>query len=128
VALEREYAGKLQALAKKASDKKNKMEISFIIGNDQSKSWDAHIVEQRSGYSQQLAVTAKGWPGFTMTSTLNKAYTELITSTASIAQDHIDAADTLNTQVVDLLKTLERKNDEMKKKVGENITCGSIAF
>jgi hypothetical protein len=57
-------------------------------------------------------------------SKLNTAYTELITSTANIAQGHVDIADTLNTQVVDVLKALERKNDEMKKKVGYDITCG----
>ena len=47
-ALEREYAAKLQLLAKKAGEKKSKMESLFILGNDPTKSWDAKTLKQRS--------------------------------------------------------------------------------
>jgi len=47
VALEREYAGKLQGLAHKFSDKKAKMGASFIVGNEPSQSWDSTVLRQR---------------------------------------------------------------------------------
>jgi hypothetical protein len=48
VALEREYAGKLQILAKKAAEKKSKMEASVVVGLDPTKAWDESILKQRS--------------------------------------------------------------------------------
>lgn len=33
------------------------------------------------------------------------------------AQDHLTIADSLNSQVVDTLKVVEKKNDDSKKKV-----------
>ena len=47
VALEREYAGKLQGLVRKFTEKKAKMEMSFIIGNEPNKGWDSTILKQR---------------------------------------------------------------------------------
>ena len=44
VALEREYAGKLQGLVRKFSEKKAKMGASFVIGNEPSKSCDMSTV------------------------------------------------------------------------------------
>jgi formin-binding protein 1 len=44
VALEREYAGKLQGLVRKFSEKKAKTGASFVIGNEPSKSWDLSTV------------------------------------------------------------------------------------
>jgi hypothetical protein len=46
VALEGEYAGKLQGLVRKFSDKKTKAGASFVtgIGNEPSKSWDLNTV------------------------------------------------------------------------------------
>jgi hypothetical protein len=35
-----------------------------------------------------------------------------------MAQDHVDLAEAINTQVVEVLKVLERKNEDLKKKVG----------
>lgn len=40
VALEREYAAKLQVLTRKASDKKSKLEAALVVGEDPTKSWD----------------------------------------------------------------------------------------
>lgn len=50
-------------------------------------------------------------------STLNVAYDQIITSTVNSAQNHIKLADELNSQVVEVLKGVERKNEEVKKKV-----------
>ena len=52
MALEREYAGKLQGLAYKFSEKKAKMGASFIIGNEPSKGWDSTVFRQRWSYMQ----------------------------------------------------------------------------
>jgi hypothetical protein len=50
-------------------------------------------------------------------STLNAAFNEIISSMANTAQDHVNLADALNTQVIDVLKVVERKQEELKKKV-----------
>jgi formin-binding protein 1 len=50
-------------------------------------------------------------------STLNVAYDQIITSTVDSALNHIKLADELNSQVVEVLKGVERKNEEAKKKV-----------
>lgn len=94
-ALERDYAAKLQLLAKKAGEKKSKMGSLFILGNDPTKSWDANTLKQ---------------------STLNAAYDEIIGSTTSTSQDHVTIADALTSQVVEVLGAVERKNEEAKKK------------
>ncbi|KAF6744502.1 hypothetical protein DFP72DRAFT_1094692 [Ephemerocybe angulata] len=95
VALEREYAGKLQALARKAADKKAKMEHAIAVGTDPSKSWDA---------------------GTLKACTLNAAYDEIIASVTGAAEDHGSIADAVNAQVVEVLRVVERRSDEVKKK------------
>ena len=55
-------------------------------------------------------------------STLNVAYDQIITSIVDSAQNHIKLADELNSQVVDVLKGVERKNEEAKKKVSRFAT------
>ena len=45
--LEREYATKLQALAKKAADKKSKKMGSLIVGLDPVKAVDESTIKQR---------------------------------------------------------------------------------
>lgn len=47
VALEREYAAKLQVLTRKASDKKSKLEAALVVGEDPTKSWDKNTLRQR---------------------------------------------------------------------------------
>ncbi|KAK0188060.1 hypothetical protein F5146DRAFT_1207876 [Armillaria mellea] len=95
LALEREYATKLQALTKKAVDKKSKMESSFVVGDDPTKAWDDRTLKQ---------------------STLNTAYDGIIQSMTNTAEDHVNVAEVMTSQVVDVLKALGRKNDETKKK------------
>ncbi|TFK39041.1 hypothetical protein BDQ12DRAFT_712547 [Crucibulum laeve] len=94
-ALEREYAGKLQILARKAAERKSKMETSFVVGGDPTKAWDMDTLRQ---------------------STLDSAYGEIINSITSAAQDHINVADALTSQVVEVLRAVELKNTEAQKK------------
>ncbi|KAG2010325.1 hypothetical protein CC2G_013159 [Coprinopsis cinerea AmutBmut pab1-1] len=94
-ALEREYATKLQTLARKAADKKAKMEQAIVLGTDPSRSFDARTLKAN---------------------TLNAAYDEIINSIASTAEDHINIADSVTGQVVEVLRVLERRNEEAKKK------------
>ncbi|TFK23395.1 hypothetical protein FA15DRAFT_670509 [Coprinopsis marcescibilis] len=93
--LEREYATKLQTLAKKAADKKARIEHLVVVGTDATKAYDARTMKSH---------------------TLNDAYDEIITSISSTADDHNANADALSTQVVDVLKVLERRSEEVKKK------------
>jgi len=83
-------------MARKFSEKKAKMGASFVIGNEPSKSWDLSTVLRQS--------------------TLNVAYDQIFTSIVDSAQNHIKLADELNSQVVEVLKGVERKNEEAKKK------------
>jgi len=46
-ALEREYAGKLQALAKKAAEKKSRIGASASVGADPIKAWDERTSMKR---------------------------------------------------------------------------------
>jgi len=50
-------------------------------------------------------------------STLGRAYTQLIHSFSESAQDHINLADGLDAQVVNVLKLVEKRHEEAKKKV-----------
>lgn len=47
VALEREYAAKLQALARKASEKKARMTTAFVLGDEPTKVWDESALRKR---------------------------------------------------------------------------------
>lgn len=49
-------------------------------------------------------------------STLDRAYTQLISALTDSSQDHITLADSFSSQVIEPLKATERKYDEMKKK------------
>lgn len=48
VALDREYALKLQALARRASEKKAKLTASLVLGNEPTKVWDENALRKRS--------------------------------------------------------------------------------
>lgn len=49
-------------------------------------------------------------------STLNRAYSQLVSSIGEAGQDHMNLADSLNTQVVEALKTTEKRHDDAKKR------------
>lgn len=60
----------------------------------------------------QLGLTHHG-----LFSTLNTAYDGIIQSMTNTAEDHVNVAEVLTSQVIDVLKALGRKNEETKKKV-----------
>ncbi|KAI1794856.1 hypothetical protein LXA43DRAFT_994584 [Ganoderma leucocontextum] len=93
-ALEREYATKLQLLVRKAAEKKAKKMPALVVGNEPTKPWDENTVKQ---------------------STLNKAYTHLLSAISDIAQEHINLADSLTTQIIEPLRATERKHEDAKK-------------
>ncbi|PCH40000.1 hypothetical protein WOLCODRAFT_136602 [Wolfiporia cocos MD-104 SS10] len=95
VALEREYATKLQALAKKAAEKKSKKDAALVVGNEPTKAWGDDTLQK---------------------STLHNAYAQIISSMLDGAQAHNGLADALTSQVVDALKSTERRHEEAKKK------------
>ncbi|EIW59085.1 uncharacterized protein TRAVEDRAFT_122627 [Trametes versicolor FP-101664 SS1] len=94
-ALEREYAAKLQLLAKKAADRKAKKIIALVVGGEPTKAWDESTPTK---------------------STLDKAYTQLIASLTASSQDHVNLADALTSQVIEPLKVTERKYEDSKKR------------
>ncbi|KAJ4481967.1 hypothetical protein J3R30DRAFT_3455533 [Lentinula aciculospora] len=98
VALERDYATKLQALAKKSADKKVKMESVLVLGDDPTKAWDESTLKQ---------------------STLNSAFDSIINAMVNAAQDHNNIANTLTTQVIDVLRTVERTHENIQKTEGQ---------
>ncbi|KAG8702398.1 hypothetical protein FRC09_004760 [Ceratobasidium sp. 395] len=95
VTLEREYAAKLSAIAKKAEEKRARHMTPAVLGEECSKAWsDADV---------------RG-------STLDKAFTALITSYENTASDHDSLASALSADVGDQLKVLERSKDDSRKK------------
>ncbi|KAJ8080417.1 Protein BZZ1 [Marasmius tenuissimus] len=95
VALERDYAAKLQVLGKKAAERKSKLELRLALGTDPTKAWSEASLKQN---------------------TLNAAYGELVDSIMNTSQDHVDIADALTTQVIEVLKAVERRNEDAQKK------------
>ncbi|EIM85766.1 uncharacterized protein STEHIDRAFT_79768 [Stereum hirsutum FP-91666 SS1] len=93
--IEKEYAAKLQALAKKVVEKKTRKMASAVLGDEPTKTWNEDTISE---------------------STLDRAYSKIIGSIVESAQDHINLADALSSQVVDPLKSLERKHEENVKK------------
>lgn len=53
-------------------------------------------------------------------STIENAYAQIITSMTLSAQDHVNISDTLTSQVIDVLKSVEKRGEETKKKVRFN--------
>ncbi|KAK7690386.1 hypothetical protein QCA50_007044 [Cerrena zonata] len=95
IVLERDYATKLQALGKKAADKRARKISTLVLGSEPTKSWDESTLQ---------------------TSTVNVAYSELITSILNSAQDHINLSDGWNSRVVETLRATERRHEDAKKR------------
>ncbi|KAG2065715.1 hypothetical protein BDR04DRAFT_1108021 [Suillus decipiens] len=93
--LEREYAAKLKQLVKKANEKKNKNGSSLVVGDNPTKACTESMNQQN---------------------TLNHAYSEILSSMSNSAQDHINLAEALSSQVTESLKAIERRNDDHGKK------------
>ncbi|OSD07541.1 hypothetical protein PYCCODRAFT_1430796 [Trametes coccinea BRFM310] len=94
-ALEREYAVKLQLLAKKAADKKAKKIVALVLGNEPTKAWDENTIAK---------------------STLDKAYTQLIAAMTEASRDHVNLAEAIDVKVVEPLRAAEKRHEEVKKK------------
>jgi hypothetical protein len=113
VALERDYATKLQLLTRKASEKKARASSAFVIGNEPTKPWDNNTLKQRFAWRHLNTGNAQ----LELSSTIDAAFDEIIASMSNSAQDHINLADALTTQTIEIFKILEKKNEEVKKKV-----------
>jgi hypothetical protein len=112
--LERDYAAKLQLLAKKAAEKKSRMEASMVVGEDPTKAWNTNTLKQRYRFSSNFPSV---WLMGHLSSTLYAVYDEVMHSMVSAAQDHVNIADALISQVVEVLKSIGKKNEESRKKV-----------
>lgn len=101
----------MKQLAKKASEKKNKNELLLVLGDDKA-------VYTESVIQQKHVISSQFWPGTHIFngSTLNHAYSEILSSMSSSAQDHINLAEAWS-QITESLKAVERRNDDYKKKV-----------
>ncbi|GJJ13445.1 hypothetical protein Clacol_007699 [Clathrus columnatus] len=94
ISLEKDYAAKLQAVVRKANEKKFKRLSKIILGPEPFRSWNEETLKS---------------------STLDQAYSSLIASLESTGQDHIAFADSL-IQVMDSMKILEKTKEDMIKK------------
>ena len=110
------------------SDKKAKMGASFVIGNEPSKSWDLSTILSQRWVTDRLLRINGFLTSIPFFSTLNVAYDQIIASIVDSAQNHIKLADELNSQVVEVLKGVERKNEESKKKVSHGRLGNSFFF
>jgi hypothetical protein len=114
--LEKEYAARLQGLAKKAGEKKSKRMSRLVLGDEPTQMWTEETVKIRYAVPEDVIYcTVDNVPG--IPSTFDKAYSKLLSSLENGAQDHMILADSLASQVVDELKKLERRSEETKKKV-----------
>ncbi|KAH9985527.1 hypothetical protein BJV77DRAFT_1061951 [Russula vinacea] len=95
VALERDYAAKMLALAQKTVEKKNKKMARAVVGDEPFKQWSEETLLQ---------------------STLENAYSKIIASLVNTQQEHVNLADELSIQVVAVLVSLARKNEGHRKK------------
>ena len=48
IVIEREYAAKLQALAKRATEKQSRRKAMLVVGDNPTKSWDENTLRRRS--------------------------------------------------------------------------------
>ncbi|KAG2359645.1 hypothetical protein BDR07DRAFT_1378531 [Suillus spraguei] len=116
--LEREYAAKLKQLVKKANEKKNKNGSSLVVGDNPTKACTESMNQQKH------VLFSQSWPGTHIShgSTLNHAYSEILSSMSNSAQDHINLAEALSSQVTESLKAIERRNDDHRKKYDADCT------
>src|SRR5258708_4910442 len=61
-------------------------------------------------------------------STLDNAYDALINSITDTAQEHLSIADALSSQVVEVLRMVEKRSDDSKKKVVNSTLFGTRKF
>ena len=85
-----------------------------MLGEEPTKAWGEDDVKNRYDL---LPSNPRINQFFMCHSTLGQAYTQLIHSFSESAQDHINLADGLDAQVVNVLKLMEKRHEEAKKKV-----------
>lgn len=100
-------------LTRKASEKKSKAHSAFIFGKEPTKSWDGDALRQR--FISSMVVLVDFCTDLVI-STLNQAYEGIIQSMADTAQDHSAFSDDLTSQLIEVLKILEKRNEDAKKK------------
>ncbi|KAG1743309.1 uncharacterized protein EDB91DRAFT_1328561 [Suillus paluster] len=103
--LEREYAVKLQQLAKKANERKNKNALLLVVGDNPTK-----VCTESMNQQKQVLINGSDH------STLNHAYSEILSSMSTSAQDHINLAEALTSQVTEHLKAIERRKRRLQEK------------
>lgn len=111
--LDRDYALKLQTLARKASEKKARLTSVLVLGNEPTKVWDENTLRSRLENIDSLGDPTLRCPS----STLDNVYAQIIASMTLSAQDHVTLADAITLQVTDVLKQVEKKSEESKRKV-----------
>ncbi|KAG8855679.1 hypothetical protein FRB96_006723 [Tulasnella sp. 330] len=93
--LEKDYAQKLQVIARKAAEKRARTAASRVVGDYAVKAHNDDLLKRN---------------------TLESAYTMLIESYDASAQDHQNFGESLNTQISLDLKMLEQKKEELRRK------------
>ena len=95
-----------------------------MLGEEPTKAWGEEDVKSR----YRLLLFSPWINQFLMYhSTLSHAYTQLLHSFSESAQDHINLADGLDTQVVAVFKLMEKRHEEAKKKVRGPGTTAPLA-
>ncbi|KAF0420928.1 FCH-domain-containing protein [Gigaspora margarita] len=97
--IEKEYAGKIDALAKKYSTKKDKKAVSMSVG------------EVANTLSEKDFNDAKSEP-----STFLNAWTSILEETENIAKERFKFSESLSTIVMERVKTVAVKKEETRKK------------
>ncbi|CAG8504074.1 11876_t:CDS:10 [Acaulospora colombiana] len=96
--IEKEYAGKIEALARKYLLKKEKKEVSMSVGSANS-------------LSERDFNNAKSEP-----STFVKAWTTLLEETENIARERSKFSESLSTNLTEQIKAVATKKEEIRKK------------
>ncbi|POV94593.1 hypothetical protein PSHT_16130 [Puccinia striiformis] len=92
VALERQYGASLQLLVRKAMDKRSKREEALSVGLETSKPWNG------------------------TSSTLDTAWSKILSEADEEASDHTNLAESLSNEVCEVLKTCEKKKEATRKR------------
>ncbi|OAV88834.1 hypothetical protein PTTG_12168 [Puccinia triticina 1-1 BBBD Race 1] len=92
VALERQYGASLQLLVRKAMDKRTKREEALSVGLETSKPWNG------------------------TSSTLDTAWSKILSEADEEASDHTNLAESLQNEVCEVLKTCEKKKEATRKR------------
>ena len=94
--IEKDYATKLLALAKKGAEKKSKRMLGVVLGDEPAKTYTEDTIKS---------------------STLNGAYTVFLTSWEESANLHATFASELGNAVAEDLRRLEKRKEETKRLV-----------